>query len=346
MRPQEENLMLRLLRVVGSVFFLMVCGTQIWAQDEVVFAVPGLIIPDLPIHYAVHGEFMKKAGLDAKILQAERRDLATLAVLSGDAIGSITDPTEAAIAFARGADLRVISGLAVNAPPFLVGDSSVSYDQSSWKGKTVALFTPPNTLYTLFMLELKKGAWQEVEKDVYKKDANDPPGLYLRISIGQRGTELAALLAGRANLAVLHEPDASTATIRGGKKKLHAFSEDFQQLLWSTLNTSGKAIRERPAVVSKIITAINATLANMRLQPDDVAAFAKTLFKNANPEVAESAVKSLLSVGIYPKNCMITEAGWRSNVSLLKLIDPSSKAADVPFDQIAETSFCERALKG
>jgi hypothetical protein len=43
---------------------------------------------------------MKKAGLDAKILQAERRDLATLAVLSGDAIGSITDPTEAAIAFA------------------------------------------------------------------------------------------------------------------------------------------------------------------------------------------------------------------------------------------------------
>jgi len=123
--------MLRLLRVVGSVFFLMVCGIQIWAQDEVVFAVPGLIIPDLPIHYAVHGGFMKKAGLDAKILQAERRDLATLAVLSGDAIGSVTDPTEAAIAFARGADLRVISGLAVNAPPFLVGDSSVSYDQSS-----------------------------------------------------------------------------------------------------------------------------------------------------------------------------------------------------------------------
>jgi hypothetical protein len=138
--------MVRLLRVIGSVFFLMVCGTQIWAQDEVVFAVPGLIIPDLPIHYAVHGEFMKKAGLDAKILRAERRDLATLAVLSGDAIGSVTDPTEAAIAFARGADLRAISGLAVNAPPFLVGDSSVSYDQSSWKGKTVALFTPPNTL--------------------------------------------------------------------------------------------------------------------------------------------------------------------------------------------------------
>jgi len=30
----------------------------------------------------------------------------------------------------------------------------------------------------------------------------------------------------------------------------------------------------------------------------------------------------------------------------LKLTDPSSKAADVPFDKIADTSFCEKAISG
>ena len=338
--------MLKELRGIGVTLFLMLCGTSAWAQDKVVFAVPGLIMPDLPIHYAVEGGFMKKAGLNAEILQAQRRDLATLAVLSGDAIGSVTDPMEAAIAFARGADLRVVSGIAVNAPPFLVGDASVTYDQSSWKGKTVALFTPPNTLYTLFMLELKKGGWQEVEKYVYKKDTNDLPNSYLHVSIGARGTELAALLAGRANLAVLHEPDASTATIRGGEKKLHAFSGDFKQLLWSALNASSKTIKERPAVVMKVVTAINSTLGDMHSHPENAAAFAKTLFKDADPEVVESAVESLLSIGIYPRDCMITEVGWDSNVSLLKLTDPNSNAANVPFDKIADTSFCEKAIKG
>ena len=318
---------------------------QAKAEDKVSFAVPGLIMPDLAIHYAVKGGFMKKEGLDAEILQAERRDLATLAVLSGDAIASITDPSEAAIAFDRGADLRVIAGLATNAPPFLVGDSTVTSDQSTWKGKTVALFTPPNTLYTLFMRELKNGNWQEVERGVFRKDPGDAPTAYLNVTLGKRGTELAALLSARANLAVLHEPDASTAVVRGGKVRLRSFSGDFKQLLWTTLNTSGKAIKERPDVVKKVVSGINAALADMHANPEKVSAFAAEVFKNADPQVVESAVKSLLSAGIYPKNCMISEVGWTSNVELIKLTDPASKATSVAFEKIADTSFCAAAIK-
>lgn len=316
------------------------------AQERVVFAVPGLIIPDLPIHYAVKQGFFKKEGLDAEILQADRRDLATLAVLSGDAIASITDPAEAAIAFNRGADLKVIAGVAVNAPPFMIGDGSVTGDQSSWKGKTVALFTPPNTLYTLFMRELKKGGWQEVEKDVYKKDAKDGPESYLRVTIGKRGTELAALLAGRANLTILHEPDASTATVRGGKMRIQSFSGEFKQLLWSTLNTSGKAIKEKPEVVKKVVKAINAALGDMQANPDKVAAFGTEMFKNADPQVVQSAVKGLLSAGIFPKDCTVSEIGWTSNLDLVKLTDPASKALGVSFEKIVDSSFCSAAIGG
>jgi NitT/TauT family transport system substrate-binding protein len=334
-----------MMRTVGAVFALLLLSAAAHAEDKVTFAVPGLIMPDLPIHYAVKAGFMKQAGLDAEILQAERRDLATMAVLSGDAIGSVTDPSEAALAFNRGADLRVIAGLAVNAPPFLIGDATVTNDQSTWKGKTVALFTPPNTLYTLFMRELKKGGWQEVEKDVYKKDAADAPEAYLHVTLGKRGTELAALLAGRANISVLHEPDASTAVIRGGKTRMRAFSGEFKQLLWSTLNTSGKAIKDKPELVRKVVRGINAALADMHANPDKVGAFAGEMFKNADPQVVASAVKSLLSAGIYPADCMISESGWMSNIELTKLTDPTSKAADVAFDKIADTSFCAEAIK-
>lgn len=335
--------MKRLLMTVALVCTCL-APQALMAGEKVVFAVPGLIIPDLPIHYAVKMGFMEKEGLDAQMLQAERRDLATLSVLSGDSIASITDPSEAAVAFQRGADLRVISGIAVNAPPFLVGDDSVTVGQESWKGKTVGLFTPPNTLYTLFMRELKKGGWEEVEKDVYRKDKGDGPDLYLRVTLGKRGTELAALLAGRSSLAVLHEPEASTAVVRGGKKKLKPFSKEFEQLLWSTLNTSGTAIKEKPETVLKVVKAMNAALADMHANPGKTAKLAAELFSKAEPEVVDSAVKSLLEVGIFPKNCMVSAVGWDSNVGLIKLTKPDSKAANVTFDQIADMSFCKKAM--
>jgi ABC-type nitrate/sulfonate/bicarbonate transport system substrate-binding protein len=314
------------------------------AGDRVTFAIPGLIMADLAIHYAVDEGFMKQAGLDAELLQTERSDLSTMAVLSGDATASATDPAQAAIALARGARLRVIAGLAVNAPPFLVGDASVTSDQSSWKGKTVALFTPPNTLYTLFIRELKKGGWQEIEKNVFRKDAQDGLESYLHISFGKRGTELPALLAGRANISILHEPDASTAIIRGNLTKLRAFSSDFEQILWTTLNTSADAIDKNPKLIAKIVTGLNAALSDMNDHPEKVADFAAKLFGKADPEVVKSAVRNLLAAGVFPKDCMITEAGWKSNVDLIKLTAVNSKAADVNFSEIANTQFCMKAL--
>ena len=323
----------------------LVCGAaNAHAADKVYFAVPGLIMPDLPIHYAIDEGFLQKEGIDAEILQTDRRDLATVAVLSGDAIASVTDPAEASLAFARGADLRAIAGLAVNAPPFLVGDNTVTSDPKSWKGKTVALFTPPNTLYTLMMRELAKGGWKEVEKNVYRLDPNDPPESYLHVSLGKRGTELAALLADRANITVIHEPDASTAVIRGGKKKLHAFSKDFEEMLWTSLNTSGDAIKNKPELVQKVVNGINAALKDMHDNPDKVAAFAPKVYTKGDPEVVTAAVKDLVAAGVFPGSCMMKAVGWESNVGLLKMTKPDSKAVTVKFEDITDLSFCKKAV--
>ncbi len=320
------------------VVITLLWGSHALAQGKISISMPSLVMPNITIVYAVGGGFMQREGLDVEILQVERRDLTNIAVLSGDAIASITDPIEVATAIDRGADLKVIAGTVTNAAPFLIGDTSVTSDQSTWKGKTAALFAPPSTLYTLFARELKLGGWQAVEKDIYRKDFGDPPEAYLHVTFGKRGTDLAALFAGRANLAVLHEPDASTAVLRGGKVRLHSFSTDFPQMLWSTLNTSGKAIKERPEVPSKLVSGLNATLADMHRNPDKVAAFAAEIFKKADPQVVQSAMKSLLAAGILPNNCMISATGWAANVELVKMGDPMSKAADVSFEKIADTS--------
>ncbi len=336
---KAQNFVITLAIVTATVFF-----KPATAGEQVTFALPGIIIPDLAIYYAVSGGFMAKQGLDAKILQAERRDLATLAVVSGDAIGSITDPIEAAIAFERGAGLKVVAGLAVNAPPSIVGDKSITQNQKTWRGKTVSLFTPPNTLYTLFIRELKLGGWKEVEPYVYRLDAGDSEKEYLRISLGRRGTELATMLAGRSNFAVLHEPDASTAVLRGNMHVIKAFAGSFEQLLWSTLNASEEKIKSNPAIIQKVVNGFNAALMDMHANPDKAIAFALTLFPKADAKVMETAVKNLFKVGVFPKNCMIADIGWKSNVELLKLTNPAASAANVPFDKIADMSFCKKAI--
>jgi NitT/TauT family transport system substrate-binding protein len=327
-----------------AAIFALLCNSAL-AQDKIKISMPGFAMPNITVAYAVDGGFMKAEGLDAEILQVERRDLATMAVLSGDVIASVSDPIEIATAVDRGADLKVVAGTVTNAAPFLVGDSSVTLDQSTWKGKTAALFVPPNTLYTLFVRELKLGGWQTVEKDVYRYKPGDPPTAYLRVTFGKRGTDLAALLAGRANLAVLHEPDASTAVLRGGKVRLRSFTGDFPQLLWSTLNTSGKAIKEKPDVVRKVVRGLNAALADVHTNPEKVIAFAEQAFGKADPQVVHSAIKTLLGAGIFPKDCMISEAGWASNIELISLTEPNTKAAGISFGQLADTSFCTDALK-
>jgi ABC-type nitrate/sulfonate/bicarbonate transport system substrate-binding protein len=328
-----------------AVIFSILCGSAL-AQDKVKISMPGFVMPNITIAYAVDRGFMKRAGIDAEILQVERRDLATMAVLSGDAIASISDPVEVATAVDRGADLKVVAGTVTNAAPFLVGDASVTLDQATWKGKTAALITPPNTLYTLFIRELKLGGWQAVEKNIYRKDFGDPPEAYLQVTFGKRGTDLAALFAGRANLAVLHEPDASTAVLRGKKTRLRSFAGDFPQLLWSTLNTSGTAIKEKREVVSKVVRGLNAALADIHAYPDKIIAFAEHVFGKADPQVVQTAMNNLIVAGIFPKDCMITERGWTSNVELISLAEPNSQATRISFAQLADTSFCADAIKG
>jgi ABC-type nitrate/sulfonate/bicarbonate transport system substrate-binding protein len=328
-----------------AAFLLTLCGSAL-AQDKVKISMPGFVMPNITISYAVNAGFMKREGIDAELLQVERRDLATMAVFSGDAIASISDPVEVATAIDRGADLKVIAGTVTNAAPFLVGDASVTLDQSTWKGKTAALITHPNTLYTLFVRELKLGGWRAVEKDVYKRDSDDPPSAYLRVTLGKRGTDLAALLAGRAQLVVLHEPDASTAVLRAKKSRLKSFAADFPLLLWSTLNTSGKAIKQKRDVLDKVVRGLNAALADIHANPDKILAFAEQVFGKANRQVVDTAMNNLISAGIFPKDCMVTERGWASNIELIRLAEPNSKAAGILFAQLADMSFCADAIKG
>jgi hypothetical protein len=55
---------------------------------------------------------------------------------------------------------------------------------------------------------------------------------------------------------------------------------------------------------------------------------------------------NLIVAGIFPKDCMITERGWMSNVELISLAEPNSQAMGISFAQLADTSFCTDAIKG
>lgn len=341
---------MKFLKTIAYICALLVLVISSPASSQVemrklTVAEAGRLFIYMPLYYAIDKGFFKKEGLDVSMFTANRRDLAMKAVIAGESFASVHDPIEAALAKSRGADVKIIASVVDVAAIWLVGDADITADTKTWRGKTAALPTPPNTNYSMFIKELRDHGWVAVDPVTYKMANDNDPAHYLKISLGSWGTQLPVLMNGRANLGVLLEPDASTLVLKAHMHVIRDYPKLLGTFLFSSINVAGDTIRKDPATVQKFMDALTMAYRDAYTHPSEFAEVAGRWFPNADPEVIKRATSTMIAEKSFTPRTTFTKADFLKNQRTFALGFPDSPALKVTWDQVTDTKFAERASK-
>ncbi|MEX2281782.1 MAG: ABC transporter substrate-binding protein [Gemmatimonadota bacterium] len=337
------NKYLRNAAFLFGVTLSFVCGPAL--SQKLTVAEPGRLFQYSPLYFAVEKGYFKQEGLDVSILSVGRRDLAMKAVIQGQAFASVHDPVEASLAKSRGADVKLIAPVVNVAALWLTVDKDITLDSKSWRGKRIAIPTPPNTINSIFLKELRENGWVEVDRTTYKMKGDDDPSRYLRILYGAFGTELALMMNGQANMTVALEPTASVLVVKAGRHIIKDYPAVIGRFLNSTINVTAETIKNDRATVTKFINALTKAYRYAAKHPDELEQVALKWFPNTDPTVMRAAIQRMIKAGSFPADTIFTKESYYKNLEYLGLGEPNHSALQIKFEDIADTSFAEAASK-
>jgi len=312
---------------------------------KLTIAEPGHLFQYVPLYYSIEKGFFRQAGLDVKVLSTGRRDLAMKAVISGEAFASVHDPAEAALARSRGADVKIIAPVVNVAALWLVADKEMTLDTKTWRGKSIALPTPPNTPNSIFLKELRENGWVGVDRVTYKMKGDDDPSHYLKILYGGFGTDVTLVINGQANMALALEPGASTMIVKADKHVLKDYPETIGPFLNSTINVTEEEIKSDRLTVQKFVDALTRGYRDAQDHPEELAKVSKQLFPDTDRVVMDAAIKRMLAAKSFPTDTIFTKQAYEKNLEYLRLGEPNNAAGNIKWEDIADTSFAEAASK-
>lgn len=313
---------------------------------KISIAEPGKLFLYIPLYYAIDRGYFAKEGLDVEMLTAGRRDLAMTAVIAGQAFASVHDPVEAALARSRGARVKIIAPVVIAPANWLVADKDITQDQKTWRGKVIALSVPPNTQYSIFMKELREGGWTQVDPTTYRLGADNDPARYLKFLLGAFGADLALVMTGKANMALMLEPGVSTVEQKAGKHIIKDYPAALGPFLFSSINVSEETIQRDRETVQKLLNAMGAAFRYAYTHPDDLAQVAMKRYPDIDPKIVESGVKRMVKANSFTTDVLFTKASFEKNMEFLAIGQPESPALKVKWEDVADTSFAEHAAKG
>ena len=315
------------------------------AMRKITIAEPGKLFLYIPLYFAIDRGYFAKEGLDVEMLTAGRRDLAMTSVIAGQAFASVHDPVEAALARSRGAKVKIIAPVVIAPANWLVADPDITSDPKTWRGKTIALSTPPNTQYSIFMKELREGGWTQVDPTTYRLGADNDPAHYLKFLLGAFGADLSLVMTGKANMALMLEPGVSTAEQKAGKHMIKDYPALLGPFLFSSVNVSEETIQKDRETVQKLVNAMHAAFRYAYTHPDELAQAAMKRYPDIDPKIVDSGVKRMIKAKSFTTDVKFTKASFEKNMEYLAIGAPDSPALKVKWEDIADTSFAENAAK-
>jgi NitT/TauT family transport system substrate-binding protein len=334
---------------IAACIFIAVLGlfaSPVIAQPakKLTVAEAGRLFLYLPLYYAVEKGYFLKENLNVNVFTAGRRDLAMTSVVAGEAFASVHDPIEAALVRSRGADVKIIAPVVNAAANWLIADRGITDDPKTWRGKTIALSTPPNTQHSIFMQELRRGGWTEIDRTTYRLKG-DSGSSDLKILFGAFGADLSLMMSGQANMALMLEPGVSTLVIKANKHVIKDYPKIIGPFLLSTINIKAETIKSDRATVQKFVNALTNAYRDAYRAPQDLASVAGKWFPNTDAAVVQSAIKNMLEAKSFTGDTLFTKAAFQKNVEYFGLGTPGSPALKVQWEDIADTSFAEAASK-
>jgi NitT/TauT family transport system substrate-binding protein len=292
----------------------------------------------LPLYVAHAKGFFAEEGLDVTIFNAQQRTVAVRAVASGDAFTYNGDPAEPAIAREQGVDIKNIGVLVDRAAPVLIGQPGTSADPADWAGNNILIPRPPHTSVSLLQMTLIDAGYEKQDGDglVWALEGDE-----VRLIPVIAGSELSALLAGQADLAVVQEPQTSNGVAQG-MDVVTSFAEQFGPFYFTSFAVMTQAIADNPEQVQAFVNGITRAMVYGHEDPDGAAEVAVNRYSDSDPEIMAAAAKRIIAQGAYPSNMVVSRESYANNFDRL-LTATGHPAAGYAFEELMDLSFAEKA---
>jgi NitT/TauT family transport system substrate-binding protein len=280
------------------------------------------------LYVGMHAGIFKKNGLDMQVSAAGGDTQTFAAVLGGSADFAIGDATMAQISRENGGPGVVVGTVVQRAHYFGVSKTLQPItDPKQFKGLKIVTSPEPNTNYSVAKRLLEQ-AGLKVGVDATIVPVNP-------------GTEIAAMLAGQADIAIAYQPSVAAAEAQGANVVF-----DFSNYIGPFCNTGimvlPTTIQKDPEMVQALVTSFEESSRKTYADP----AFAKEVARKEFPELPGEVVDKAIDADLkylIPAQSVVTKPDQWKNLMDMQVYLGNAKGS-VPFDQIIDNSFADKAV--
>lgn len=282
----------------------------------------------IDLYVAQKAGYFEKEGIHLNLSAAGGDAQAFAAVLGRSAMFGIGDPTMAVISVEKGGPGKIVGSVVQRAQYFGVSKTLKPItNPRQFKGLRIVTSPDPNTNYSVTKRLLNQ-AGLIIGKDVQ----------IIQVS---PGTEIGAMLAGQADVAIAYQPSVAQAQSQGAKIVF-----DFSNAIGPFCNTGIMVLNESIVRHASTIQALcNGLERGMRRTYSDPA-YAKSIarqeFPELSPQVIDSAINSELQYKIPSQSIVVDRKQWANLISLqiyLKNIKGTTT-----FHQMIDNRFARKAV--
>ncbi len=281
------------------------------------------------LYVGQHAGIFEKNGLKLNLTAAGGDTQAFAAVLGKSAPFAIGDATMVQMSREAGGPGIVVGTVVQRAHYFGVSKNlPMLTDPKQFKGLTVVTSPEPNTNFSVTKkLLLDNGLKPQIDTKI------------LQVS---PGTEIGAMLAGRADIAVAYQPSVAAAEAQGAKVVF-----DFASYVGPFCNTGimvlPEYVKANPDIVQALVTSFEEAGRLVYADPAYAKKVARLEFPDLDGAIVDKAIDAQLKYKI-PASTVVTQTdAWNKLMEMQKFL--GNVKYSIPMDQVIDNSFALKAVK-
>lgn len=318
-----------LLTRIASCFLLIGSGTTAAAElKDVKFSEAVHNLGYINLYVGQRAGIFEKNGIKLHVTAAGGDTQAFAAVLGGSAQFAIGDATMVQMSREQGGPGKVVGTVVQRAHYFGVSKNlSTMTSPKQFKGLTVVTSPDPNTNYSVT---------KKIVEDNGLKLGKDTKILQVN-----PGTEIGAMLAGRADMAVAYQPSVAAAEAQGAKIVF-----DFASYMGPFCNTGIMVLESyadaNPDVVLALVKSFEEASRLVYSDPDYAKEVARLEFPDLPPEVVNKAIDAQLQFKIPAESVVVNKDQWENLIAMQKYL--GNIKGTIAFEDIIDNSYAEKAI--
>lgn len=285
----------------------------------------------IELYVAQHAKIFEKHGLSVHLSAAGGDTQAFAAVLGNSAQFAVGDPTMVEMSRERGGPGMVVGTLVQRAHYFGI---STKLDKplkspKDFKGLTFVTSPEPNTNYSV----TKK----------LMQDNGIKLGTDAKILEVSPGTEIGAMLAGQADVAVAYQPNVAAAMAKGAHVVF-----DFSSYMGPFCNTGVMILpayaKAHPQVVQAMLDSLQEAAQMTYSNPTYAKEVARLEFPDVPADVVNRAIDMELEYKIPAQSVTVEATQWTNLMTMQKYL--GNVKGSLAFNDVIDNSYADKAVAG